>query len=193
MVTGMDSSGIDVRNDEGSSHIEADAVFWAAGVRGSSMGSILREKTRSELDKSGRIVVEPDLTLPGHSNIFIVGDLACAVDQATGVPLPSVAPVAQQQGRYVGKHLKATLQGKRMRPFRYRNRGMLAVIGRSAAVADFGRIRLQGFAAWLVWVFVHIMEIVEFENRLLVFVQWVWQYVNKNRSARIVYPSRSED
>jgi NADH dehydrogenase len=157
------------------------------------MGSILREKNPSELDKAGRIMVDPDLTLPGHSNIFIVGDLACAVDQATGVSLPSVAPVAQQQGRYVGKHVKDTLQGKRIRPFRYRNRGMLAVIGRSAAVADFGRIRLQGFAAWLVWVFVHIIEIVEFENRLLVFVQWVWQYVNKNRSARIVYPSRSED
>ncbi len=127
----------------------------------------------------------PDLRLPDHPEVFVIGDLALVRDES-GKPLPGIAPVAIQQGRYVASLLEQRLRGKDSPPFRYRSRGNLATIGRSAAVADFGRIRFSGHTAWFIWLFVHLMHIVQFENRLLIFMQWFWNYLTRNRSARLI-------
>jgi NADH dehydrogenase len=136
-------------------------------------------------DRAGRIVVGPDLTLPGHPEIFVIGDLALAHD-ADGRPLPGVAPVAIQEGRYVGRLIMARLRGRTLPPFRYRHLGTMATIGRAAAVAEIGWLRLHGYPAWLAWLFLHLMELVQFENRVLVFLQWTWNYITRNRSARLI-------
>jgi NADH dehydrogenase len=136
------------------------------------------------LDKAGRVKVAPDCTIPGHPEILVVGDMA-RYDQ-DGSPLPGVAPVAMQQGRYVGRLIRDRLGGSTTAPFRYRNRGELAVIGRAAAVADLGWLRFTGYLAWLLWLFVHIMYLVEFGNRLLVFVQWAYSYFTRKRGARLI-------
>jgi NADH dehydrogenase len=129
--------------------------------------------------------VRPDLTVPGHPDIFVIGDLARCADR-DGAPLPGIAPVAMQQGRYVGRVIGKRLRGDDAAPFRYVNKGELATIGRAAAVANFGRLRFSGYPAWLLWLFVHLMYLVDFENRLLVFVQWAWNYVTWNRGARLI-------
>ena len=126
------------------------------------------------------MVVQPDLTIPDHDNIFVIGDLA-AVEQ-DGRPVPGVAPAAMQMGRYVADVIRGSAQG----PFRYRDKGSLATIGRSAGVADFGRVRFSGFAAWAAWLGIHIFFLIGFQNRLLVMIQWAWNYVTRNRSARLV-------
>jgi NADH dehydrogenase len=130
--------------------------------------------------------VEPDLTLAGHPEIFVIGDLAHCADEA-GEPLPGVAPVAMQQGRYVARRIEARLAGRGDEgPFRYRDKGTMATIGRSAAVVDLGWLRFSGFPAWLTWVVVHIFFLIEFENRMLVMFQWAWNYVTRNRGARLI-------
>jgi len=165
--------------------IAAQTVLWAAGVRASSLGRALAEATGAPLDRVGRIVVEPDLTILGHPEIFIIGDLACFLHQ-DGQPLPGTAPVAMQQGRYVARLIEQRLHGRNLPPFRYRHRGSMATIGRAAAVADLGWLRFSGRVAWFVWLFVHLIFIVEFHNRVLVFMQWVWNYFTRNRSARLI-------
>ena len=165
--------------------IATHTVLWAAGVKASSLGRTLSDSSGAELDHAGRVIVGPDLSLPRHPEIFVISDLALCRDR-TGEPLPGIAPVAIQQGRYVAELVKRRLQGRGVPPFRYRNRGSLATIGRAAAVADFGHIRYSGLAAWLTWLFVHLMNIVQFENRLLVFMQWFWNYLTRNRSARLI-------
>ncbi|MGC4120301.1 MAG: NAD(P)/FAD-dependent oxidoreductase [Myxococcales bacterium] len=165
--------------------LPAENVFWAAGVKASPLGAHLARATGAPLDKQGRLVVNPDLTAGTHPEIFVVGDLA-HVEQ-DGKPLPGVAPVAMQQGRYVGKVLAKRLAGKSApEPFRYRDRGSMAVIGRTRAVADLSVVRFGGFLAWLTWLFVHLMYLVGFGSRLLVFVQWAWNYFSYNRSARLI-------
>ena len=130
------------------------------------------------------VTVEPDLSVPGHPDIFVIGDLAhCAHG---GEPLPGVAPVAMQQGRYVARVLRQRQSGKSLKPFRYRNRGNLATIGRAAAVAHLGRLQFGGLWAWIAWVLIHIRYLIEFENKLLVLFQWAWNYVTWNRSARLI-------
>lgn len=160
-------------------------VLWAAGICGAPLGKALAQATGATLDRAGRVVVQRDLTLPGYSDIFVIGDLA-SFAQPGGQALPGVAQVAMQQGRYVAQLIQARLAGKTLPPFRYIDKGNLATIGRAAAVADLGWLRIKGWPAWLIWLFVHLLYIVEFENRLLVMMQWSWNYFTRNRAARLI-------
>jgi len=185
MVSRMDDTGVTFKKDDNQIQLESETVMWAAGVKPSPMGKILAGENRELLDKAGRIKVEPDLSVKGYPNVFIIGDLANFSHQ-TGEPLPGVAPVALSQGRYIAKAIVQRLKGKTPKPYHYFNKGNLAVIGRAAAVADFGWLRVSGYPAWLLWLFVHLMYLVEFDNRLLVFIQWAWNYFTRNRGARLI-------
>lgn len=160
-------------------------VIWAAGVAASPLAKLLANATGAALDRAGRIAVGSDLSLPGRPEIFVLGDMASYTHQG-GKPLPGVAPVAIQQGRYVAKLIRARLENRTLPKFRYRELGNLATIGRSAAVADFGRVRFKGFVAWVLWLFIHLMNIVNYRNRILVLLQWAWNYVTHERSARLI-------
>ena len=185
LVTGIDETGVTVRRGNEMEHIPARTVLWAAGVQASPLGRILAERAGAKLDRVGRVIVEPDLTIAGHPEILVIGDLANFTHQ-TGKPLPGVAPVAMQQGRYAAKLVRGRLAGKTLEPFHYWDKGSLATIGRAAAVADFGRIHIDGYFAWLTWLFVHLMYLVEFDNRLLVLIQWAYNYFTRNRGARLI-------
>jgi NADH dehydrogenase len=165
--------------------IPTHTILWAAGVEASPLGKVLARATGASLDRAGRVVVQPDLTLPGHPEIFVIGDLANYSHQG-GRPLPGVAPVAMQQGRYVAKLINRRLRGESMPPFHYRDYGSMATIGRAAAVADFGWIRISGFIAWLAWLFIHLIKLIQIGNRLLVLIQWAGSYITRNRSARLI-------
>jgi NADH dehydrogenase len=160
-------------------------VIWAAGVQASALGKAVAQATGAKLDRSGRIMVGPDLSVPGYPEIFVIGDLANYSHQ-TGNPLPGTAPVAMQQGRYVAELIRSRLAGKPPPSFHYRDRGNMAIIGRASAVADLGKLKFSGFLAWLVWLFVHLVNLVEFENKVLVFIQWGWYYFSRNRAARLI-------
>jgi NADH dehydrogenase len=183
-VTAIDAGGVTVEAAGRTEHIATRTVLWAAGVRASSLGRKLAERAGAPLDRAGRVLVQPDLSVPGHPEIHVIGDLASLTQD--GKVLPGVAPVAMQQGRYVADLLVRKLRGQTMRPFRYFDKGSLATIGRNRAVAQFGRLHVSGFPAWFLWVFVHLMYLVEFENRLLVFVEWVYNYITRNRGARLI-------
>jgi NADH dehydrogenase len=184
-VTDIEPGVVTVRVGDRHESIAARTVLWAAGVQASPLGRIVASATGVSLDGFGRVVVESDLSLPGHPEIFVIGDMA-HVDDQTGTSLPGVAQVAIQQGRYVATLIRHRLRGESMGPFRYRDYGNMATIGRAAAVADLNWLRLSGFVAWLMWLFVHLINLVEYENRVLVFVQWAWNYVTRNRSARLI-------
>jgi NADH dehydrogenase len=185
-VIGIDAEGVTIKTGETSGRIEARTVLWAAGVRANRLGRVIGERTGAPLDRAGRVMVEPDLSVPGHPEIFVIGDLAGFLHQ-NGKPLPGVAPVAMQQGRYVARLIRRRVEGKAdPPPFHYFNKGNLATIGRNKAVADFGFVHLSGFFAWFTWVFVHLMYLVEFENRLLVLTEWVYNYITRNRGARLI-------
>ena len=184
-VTAIDAEGVTMTFAGGSERVIARTVLWAAGVRASRMGKVLADRAGAELDRVGRVMVEADLSIAGHPEIRVIGDLA-NFSRQSGKPLPGVAPVAMQQGRYVAQAIMAQLRGKTVGPFRYFNKGNLATIGRNRAVADFGFLRVSGFPAWFLWVFVHLMYLVEFENRMLVFVEWVYNYFTRNRGARLI-------
>jgi NADH dehydrogenase len=173
LVEEIDSSGVTL--DDGR-RIDAGNVLWAAGVEASSVGGMLGVET----DRSGRVAVSPDLSVPGLPEVFVVGDLATM----TGVP--GVAPAAMQMGRHAARMIEADLRGEERRPFRYRNKGSLATIGRARAVADFGRVRFGGFLAWVSWLAIHIFYLIGFRNRLLVIVSWAWSYLTFRRGARII-------
>jgi NADH:ubiquinone reductase (H+-translocating) len=175
-VTRIDASGVEL----GELRIDAANVFWAAGVAGSSIGPSLG----GELDPAGRVRVAPDLSVPGHPEIFVAGDLAHA--ERDGRALPGVAQVAIQAGRHAAAMIRADLLGKPREAFRYRDLGSLATIGRAAAVADFGWLRLSGAVAWFVWVVVHVFQLTSFRNRLLVMIQWAWAYVTFQRGNRVI-------
>ncbi len=185
MVTAIDAAGVTLKTAAGEERIATHTVLWAAGVKASPLGKSLADATGVALDRAGRVMVEPDLSVPGHPEIFVIGDLANYSHQ-TGKPLPGVAPVAMQQGRYVAQVIAKRLRGKTSGPFQYFDKGSLATIGRAAAVADFGRIRFSGFVAWLAWLFIHLMYLVEFDNRLLVITQWAYNYLTRNRGARLI-------
>jgi NADH dehydrogenase len=184
-VTEVDETGVTVRQNGESKHIAARTVLWAAGVQASPLGRILADRTGVPLDRAGRVLVETDLTIAGHPEILVIGDLANFSHQ-TGKPLPGVAPVAIQQGGYAGNLIRKRLAGESVAPFRYWDKGNLATIGRAAAVADFGRIHIAGLIAWLVWLFVHLMYLVGFDNRLVVFFKWAYSYLTFNRGARLI-------
>src|SRR5690606_27294970 len=148
--------------------IETETILWAAGLRATPLAQQLAEQAGAETDKPGRIKVEPNLSLPGHPEVFVIGDIAHLVGEE-GQPLPGVAPVAIQQGKYVARLIANRLAGRDTPPFRYRDLGSLATIGRASAVAHFGRLKFTGYFAWLLWLFIHLMQLVEFQNRVLVF------------------------
>jgi NADH dehydrogenase len=185
LVTDIQGETITIKHGDQASQIQAHTVLWAAGVKASPLGQILAQRTGVALDRAGRVLVEPDLTVAGHPNIFVIGDLAAFTHQGEK-PLPGVAQVAMQQGQYVARLIAARLAGRQMKPFHYFDKGSLAVIGRNAAVADLGFLKLSGFPAWFIWIFIHIMYLVEFDNRLLVFFQWAWSYFTRKRGARLI-------
>ncbi len=160
-------------------------VLWAAGVRASPLGLALAEETGADVDRGGRLTVEPDCSLPSWPNVFVIGDLA-SFSHRLERPLPGLAPVAMQQGRYVAKVIKRRFQGRSTPPFRYTDKGNMATIGRKKAVAEIGKLHLWGLPAWLAWLFVHLMYLAEFQNRILVLIQWGWNYFTRNRSARLI-------
>jgi NADH:ubiquinone reductase (H+-translocating) len=173
----------------GSERIAARTVLWAAGVQASALGRQLG----APLDRAGRVRVEPDLTLPGHPEVHVIGDLAHVLDPDTGRPVPAVAPAAKQMGSYAGRAIRASLLGKTpQRPFRYRDHGTLATIGRRAAVVELPRLRLRGRLAWWFWVAVHLIYLIGFRNRLVVLIDWAWAYFTYARAARIVISDPSD-
>jgi len=186
LVTEIDADGVNYKSGEEVMRLAAKTVLWAGGVTTNAFGRQLGERTRAETDRSGRIKVNPDLTVPGYPDIFIVGDLALSLGD-DGKPLPGVAQVAIQGGTYSAKTIRARLKGKRdPKPFHYFNKGDMAVIGRAAAVANIFGFHLAGLFAWLTWLFVHLIYIVEFQSRVLVFVQWGFEYLTFSRGARLI-------
>ena len=166
-------------------HIPCYTTMWAAGVNASGLSRVLHECTGIALDRAGRVCVAPDLSIPNYQEIFVVGDMAHLEHE--GRPLPGLAPVAMQQGVHAARQIqRRLLEGQATQPFRYTDRGTLATIGRAAAVADLRRVHLSGFTAWLIWLFIHLMYLVGFRNRLLVFVQWMWNYFTYRRGVRLI-------
>ncbi len=185
MVADVAADHVVVNWGGGSERLPTQTVVWAAGVEASPLAKSLAAATGATIDRAGRLIVERDLSLPNHPEIFVLGDMANYSHQ-TGQPLPGVAPVAIQQGRFVAKLITNRLRGRSIPTFHYRELGNMATIGRSAAVADFGKLRFSGFVAWMLWLVVHLMNLVSFRNRLLVFIQWGWNYVTYDRSARLI-------
>jgi NADH dehydrogenase len=175
-VTRIDAGAVQV----GDERIAACNVFWAAGVAASTLGASLGVP----LDRAGRVLVEPDLTIPGHREVFVIGDLAHA--PLDGGMVPGVAQGAMQGGRFVARMIERDLRGRDRDIFRYRDKGSLATIGRAAAVADFGSLRISGFLAWAVWVFIHILYLIGFRNRAIVMMQWAWAYLTYQRGIRLI-------
>jgi NADH dehydrogenase len=169
----------------GKTRMNAAVILWAAGVAASPLG----KKLGVPVDRAGRVLVNPDLSVPNHPEVFVIGDLA-ALNDESGKLLPGVAPVAILEGRYVAKVIRNEIEtggGSGVRPrFHYRDKGSLATIGRAAAVAEFGRIHISGFIAWLAWLFIHILFLIGFRNRVLVFIQWAWSYFTYERGARLI-------
>lgn len=188
-VTNITRDEVTVQQGENVSTIKTKTVLWAAGVGTTKLTRALAEATGAEVDRAGRIVVEPDLSIKGHPNIYVVGDMCCYTHQ-DGKPLPGVAQVAVQQGRHAAKMVLRRLEGKTTEPFHYRDLGNMATIGRGAAVAAIGSVTLSGVIAWLIWLFVHLMHLVQFQNRMLVFMQWAWSYLTWNRAARLITGGR---
>jgi NADH dehydrogenase len=185
-VTHVDSEGVTYTSGAGSETMRAKTVLWAGGVTTNEFGRLLASKTHSQTDRSGRIPVTPLLTVPNYPNVFVVGDLALSAGE-NGKPLPGVAQVAMQGGAYAAKVIRARTAGKpEPPPFHYFNKGDMAVIGRAAAVADIFGFHLAGLPAWLVWLFIHLIYIVEFQSRVIVFVQWGFQYLTFSRGARLI-------
>ena len=165
----------------GDERIETRTIMWAAGVKASPAGAWLGVDT----DRVGRVRVGADLSVPGHPNIFVIGDTALAMG-VDGEPLPGVAPVAKQQGKYVADVLRARMKARPTEPFRYRNNGSMATIGRKSAVAEFGGIKLSGFSAWLLWCLVHVYFLIGFRNRFSVALNWSWNYITFQRGSRLI-------
>jgi len=187
-VIGIDAAGVTLEGgDGGAERIASRAVVWAAGVTASGLAGRLAELTGAEGDRAGRITVEPDLTLPGHPEVFAIGDMVRVRDRGgEPVVLPGVAPVAMQQGRYSASVVRARLRGREQGAFRYRDKGNLATIGRAAGVADIKGVRLSGFLAWATWLVVHLWYLIGFQNRLLVLIRWSFSFATHGRGARLI-------
>jgi len=189
MVTAIDAEGVAMKSAAGMIRIAARTVLWAAGVEASPLGKILSDRTGVALDPAGRVCVDASLAIAGYPEILVAGDLARVVQD--GVQVPGVAPAAMQQGRYAARAIAARLSGQPMTPFRYRDKGSLATIGRNRAVAAIGRFRFSGYPAWLLWLFIHLLYIVEFESRVLIAIQWGFAYFTFNRGARLITGEKS--
>jgi NADH dehydrogenase len=193
MVTGIDANGVTYKKGETVERLVAKTVLWAGGVTMTSFGNKLAEQTHSETDRSGRIKVNPDLSIPTYPNIYVTGDLANVAGK-DGKPLPGVAQVAIQGGAYAAKTIGKRLQGETdIKPFEYFDKGDMAVIGRASAVANIFGFHVSGLPAWLIWLFIHLMYIVEFQNRVLVFIQWGFEYLTFSRGARLITGSADTD
>ena len=177
MVTKIDPGAVWV----GEERVPAAVILWAAGVAASSLG----KKLGASIDRSGRVMVNSDLTIPNHPEVFVIGDLATLKDKY-GNPLPGVAPVALQEGRYVAKAIGGDLQRSPRQNFHYVDKGSLATIGRNAAVAEFRKLHISGYFAWLAWLFIHIFFLIGFRNRIIVLIQWAWSYFTYERGARLI-------
>lgn len=177
-VTAIDERGVTV----GAERIESSTVLWAAGVRASPLMATLGVET----DRAGRVRANADCSLVGHPEVFCVGDAAAFVPEGASIPLPGVSPVAMQQGRFVARQIADAIDGRPRGTFRYRDKGSMATIGRSRAVAEIGRVRLGGFVAWLAWLSVHIFYLIDFRNRLLVLIDWAWSYFTYQRGSRLI-------
>ncbi|HEY6003021.1 MAG TPA: NAD(P)/FAD-dependent oxidoreductase [Anaeromyxobacter sp.] len=176
-VTAIDEGGVSV----GEERVEARTVLWAAGVAASPLARSLG----APLDRAGRVQVRPDLSVPGHPEIYVTGDLAAVEDRGGGL-VPGVAPAAIQAGRHAARAIAGAVRGEAIPPFRYRDKGMLATIGRAAAVARIGRLQFSGLAAWLAWLLVHIFFLIGFRNRVAVILEWAWSYLTFKRGARLI-------
>ena len=185
-VTSIDADGVDFKHGDTTGRYDAKTVLWTGGVETTEFGKRVASRTAAEIERAGKIKVQPDLTIPNFRDIFIVGDLAYSVDEK-GRLLPGVAQVAIQGGRYAGKAIRARLEGKPAPPpFRYFDKGDLAVIGRARAVANIFGFHVSGLPAWLVWLFIHLMYIVQFQSRILVFIEWGFLYLTFSRGARLI-------
>jgi NADH dehydrogenase len=187
-VTEIEAESVTIEDPNGQSErVPAGNVIWAAGVTASSLAAELAKGSGAELDRAGRVLVEPDLTLPGHPEVFALGDMVRVRDEeGAPQPLPGVAPVAMQEGRHAARAVRARLAGRAVGPYRYRDKGNLATIGRAAAVADLHLVRLSGFPAWLTWLMVHLWYLIGFQNRLLVMIRWSISFFTRGRGARLI-------
>ena len=186
MVKHINEEGLTIESEKGADSIAAKTVVWAGGITASPLGRILASRTKAETDKGGRVKVKPDLTIPNYPDLYVIGDLASAMDEK-GKPLPGLAQVAMQGGQYAATAIFHKVKGQRELPaFHYFDKGSLAVIGRAAAVADVFGAHLSGLIAWLVWAFIHLMYLVTFQSRLLVFIQWAIQDLTFSRGARLI-------
>ena len=187
-VVDVDEAGVTIEQADGATQrVPARTVVWAAGVTASGLATALAELTGAEQDRAGRVTVEPDLTLPGHPEVFALGDMVRVRDRdGSARALPGLAPVAMQQGRYAARAVRARLQGRAAPPFRYRDKGNLATIGRAAAVADVKGVKLSGFVAWMTWLVVHIFYLVGFQNRVLVLIRWSVGFATRGRGTRLI-------
>jgi NADH:ubiquinone reductase (H+-translocating) len=177
MVTGIEPSAVIM----GETRLPAAVILWAAGVAASPLGKNLG----APVDRAGRVLINPDLSLPGHPEVFVIGDLASLNDE-NGKMLPGVAPVAMQEGKAAARNIVRDLKGEPRRNFHYVDKGSLATIGRSAAIAQFGKLHISGFLAWLAWLFIHVFFLIGFRNRIIVLIQWAWSYFTYERSARLI-------
>jgi NADH dehydrogenase len=186
MVKDIDREGLTIQTHDGSQRLNARTVIWAGGVTVSTLGRTVAKRTNAETDRGGRIKVNPDLTVPNYPNIYVIGDLALLAGE-NGKPLPGVAQVAMQQGTYVAKAIVRKLGGEtEIKPFKYFDKGDMAVIGRWSAVANIFGAHISGFFAWVIWAFIHLMYLVQFQSRILVFIQWAIQDLTFNRGARLI-------
>ncbi len=185
-VTSIDEHGVMIDTPSGPEHIETRTVLWAAGVAPSGFARILQNKAGAALSKSGQVIVDAYLNVVGHPEIFVVGDMAYVENK--GKPIPGVAPAAIQQGRYVARSIADRLRHRAVRPFSYFDKGSIAVIGRRAGVVQFGPIRMHGVLAWLAWLFIHLLFLVQFRSKLIVLIRWGIQYFTFDRGSRIITP-----
>jgi NADH dehydrogenase len=185
IVEDVGPGSVRMRTGEQSQTIHAETVLWAAGVKASAFGEVLARRTGAQLDRAGKVIVSPDLSLTDHPEIFVTGDLA-HVRQPDGQPVPGVAQGAIQQGRYVARLLMRRARGKPIKPFRYWDLGSMAVIGRNKAVGDLGLIKVSGISAWFLWVAVHIWALIDPEQRINVMFHWVWKYFTHKTGSRLV-------
>jgi NADH:ubiquinone reductase (H+-translocating) len=185
MVTDIQAHQVTVKEGDRTETIPTHTVLWAAGVLASPLGVALQKEADAPLDKANRVLVNPDCTVPNHPEIFVIGDLANFSHQ-TGKPLPGVAQPAMQQGAYVAKVIRDRFKNKTRPPFHYFDKGNLATIGRGKAVADLNFIGIAGWPAWFVWIFVHLLYLIQFQSRILVMTQWAWLYLTYDRSARLI-------
>jgi len=185
LVTNISGHEVSLLKNKQETKIKTQCVLWAAGIKASPLGKIIAGDNDKMLDRSGRVIVEPDASVPGHRDIFVIGDLA-HYRYRDGQPLPGLAPVAMQQGNYVARLILARLENKSIKPFRYFDKGTLATIGRSRAVGIVWKIKFKGFIAWFLWLTIHLRYVTGHQNRILVLIQWAWNYFTWARSARVI-------